>query len=215
MRQTRTDLIVRARDLALDRGLHGFTIEALCEDVGISRRTFFNYFASKDDAVIGTSAKDPLEALGEQFVARGRAGGDLLDDLRELVLRTFDDADTAHPAQLMELLRREPELAERAFSTMERRRNELTELIRRHTGSGPDDAFPALAASVVGHLAAHTMHRFLELHPPGAPRDQSVAAAFARLLDEHLEQASRLFTRARPADPSTPRPAETSTKDPS
>ncbi len=34
-------------------GLNGFTIEQLCEDVGVSRRTFFNYFPSKEDAIIG------------------------------------------------------------------------------------------------------------------------------------------------------------------
>ncbi|WP_188664594.1 TetR/AcrR family transcriptional regulator [Tersicoccus solisilvae] len=212
MRRTRTDLIVQARELALAHGLHGFTVDQLCEAVGISRRTFFNYFASKDDAVIGTSAKDPFEALGEEFVARGRAGGKLLEDLRELILHTFDDADTADPRRLMELLRREPALAERAFSTMERRRQELTELIRRHTGAGADDPFPGLAASVVGHLAGHTMHRFLELNPPAGTRDRALAAAFASLLDEHLDLARRLF--AAPACSPVPR-SETTTKDPS
>ena len=42
-----------ARRLIIANGLTGFTIEELCEEVGVSRRTFFNYFPSKESAIIG------------------------------------------------------------------------------------------------------------------------------------------------------------------
>src|SRR3954468_15571954 len=74
-----------ARRLTAERGLHGFTVEQVCEAVGISRRTFFNYFPSKDDAIIGYP-EDPLDpdpAAG--FLASGSgsgsAGPELLDAL--------------------------------------------------------------------------------------------------------------------------------------
>src|SRR3954453_11482247 len=64
-----------ARRLTAERGLHGFTVEQVCEEVGTSRRTFFNYFPAKDDAIIG-SPEDVLDpAAVERFLASGPRGG--------------------------------------------------------------------------------------------------------------------------------------------
>src|SRR3954466_5678630 len=64
-----------ARRLTAERGLHGFTVEQVCEEVGISRRTFFNYFPTKDDAIIGYP-EDVLDpAAVERFLASGTRGG--------------------------------------------------------------------------------------------------------------------------------------------
>ena len=60
-----------ARVLTAEEGLNGFTIEQLCEDVGVSRRTFFNYFPSKEDAIIGHLLDEfPADAIAE-FLAGG------------------------------------------------------------------------------------------------------------------------------------------------
>lgn len=40
-------------DLLEDGGYEAVTIEAICHEVGISTRTFFNYFPSKDAAIVG------------------------------------------------------------------------------------------------------------------------------------------------------------------
>ena len=50
---TRTAITAVARSLTAEHGLNGFTVEEVCEAAGISRRTFFNYFQSKEDAIIG------------------------------------------------------------------------------------------------------------------------------------------------------------------
>lgn len=42
-----------AAELAEDNGLVAATVEAIAERAGVSRRTFFNYFASKEDAILG------------------------------------------------------------------------------------------------------------------------------------------------------------------
>ena len=54
---------------ALEGGLATATVEAIAERAGISRRTFFNYFPTKEDAILGL--REP--ALAEDAVAAFRA----------------------------------------------------------------------------------------------------------------------------------------------
>jgi len=50
--ETRRALGFAAFDLATERGLHGFVVEDVTDRVGVSRRTFFNYFNRKEEAVV-------------------------------------------------------------------------------------------------------------------------------------------------------------------
>ncbi|MFL4475392.1 TetR/AcrR family transcriptional regulator [Paeniglutamicibacter sp. MACA_103] len=43
--------------LVMEKGLSATTIDAVAEAAGVSRRSFFNYFPTKEDAVLGT--RDP------------------------------------------------------------------------------------------------------------------------------------------------------------
>ncbi|KXC05713.1 hypothetical protein MhomT_09500 [Microbacterium hominis] len=79
--ETAAALRTAARRLTAAHGLNGFTIDQLCADVGVSRRTFFNYFASKENAVLGLTLRAHLEELDERFV---HGDGDLLDDYLHL-----------------------------------------------------------------------------------------------------------------------------------
>ena len=55
-----------AGDLVLEVGLSAATIDAISTRAGVSRRTFFNYFQSKEDAVLGTQPPVvPAEALDD------------------------------------------------------------------------------------------------------------------------------------------------------
>ncbi len=68
-----------AQALTAEHGFDGFTMEELAEAAGVSRRTLFNYFDSKLDAVLG-----PEPELGEEQTAEFRAGGptgSLFEDL--------------------------------------------------------------------------------------------------------------------------------------
>src|SRR5699024_8962856 len=52
-RVVREALSSAARDLVLERGLDAITVEDIARAAGVSTRTFFNYFPTKDDAIIG------------------------------------------------------------------------------------------------------------------------------------------------------------------
>ena len=53
--QTRQALEKTILCLVIEKGYEEVTVEEVCEQVGISRKTFFNYFSSKRAAVIGRS----------------------------------------------------------------------------------------------------------------------------------------------------------------
>ncbi len=72
-----------ARALVLERGLDGFTMDELAERVGVSRRTLFNYFPGKDDAVLGGTPR-----IDEDLLATFSAGDptrSLVEDLARVV----------------------------------------------------------------------------------------------------------------------------------
>ena len=64
-RATENAIETSAVKLALDLGVENVTVEAICELADISRSTFFNYFSSRDYAIVGRAISIPegTEAL--------------------------------------------------------------------------------------------------------------------------------------------------------
>lgn len=61
---TATTIHTIARAMALKVGLAHVLVEDIATEAGVSRRTFFNYFATKDDAILGLQVPVlPQEAL--------------------------------------------------------------------------------------------------------------------------------------------------------
>lgn len=68
-RETRRALADAALTLATERGLHGFTVDEVATRAGVSTRTFFNYFRSKE-AAIGGLDPDELSAAAAALTDR-------------------------------------------------------------------------------------------------------------------------------------------------
>ena len=114
--ETTRNLIRIARHYTAERGLHGFTVEELCSEAAVSRRTFFNYFASKDDAVLGLPLDRSDAAAVAHFLTTGEGGPgispSLLTDLAVLAEERWQALDIA-PDTVADLLRavdKEPRL---------------------------------------------------------------------------------------------------------
>ncbi|HEY4536183.1 MAG TPA: TetR family transcriptional regulator [Enteractinococcus sp.] len=68
-RDTRQTIRNAALDLAIENGLENLTVEAIAQTAGVSPRTFFNYFPSKEDALV-TQAAESSEQVRQLLLAR-------------------------------------------------------------------------------------------------------------------------------------------------
>lgn len=66
-----------AIDLALEKGYHNVTVEDICERCGVSRRTFFNYYSSKEEALLGRA--DTVFDEETNRLSRSSKPGDPMD----------------------------------------------------------------------------------------------------------------------------------------
>lgn len=74
-RRTRRSIEDATVTLIAERGFDDVTVEDICAAAEISRRTFFNYFSSKDDAVFGRGPMRFGDVEAEEFAARAADGG--------------------------------------------------------------------------------------------------------------------------------------------
>lgn len=106
------DRITRtAQQLTLEHGLDGFTMDELATATEVSRRTLFNHFPSKVDAVLGNPPPIPRDLL-DAFVAE-QPHGHLLRDFGALIAGLITSAPhTREDAARLPLLLRDPRLME-------------------------------------------------------------------------------------------------------
>jgi AcrR family transcriptional regulator len=124
-----------AQLLTAAHGLDGFTLEDLAEAAGVSRRTLFNYFPSKADAVLGAAPEIP-DADVDAFRAGG-PHGNLIDDLTELVriAMSVKQPDREQAERGRRILRSEPRLLAAAHERFETITMEFTELVLEREGA--------------------------------------------------------------------------------
>jgi AcrR family transcriptional regulator len=113
---TRQSLHEAALRLAMAYGLDGVTVEDIADEAGVSRRTFSNYFANKEDAILHSDRERTRRLLsllavrpaGERpWLAMRRAAADLYRD------RVIPDPEWV---EQLRLLRRHPSLLARQAS---------------------------------------------------------------------------------------------------
>jgi len=88
---TRRAIQLAVLELVAERGFDGVTVDEVSRVADISPRTFFNYFASKEEAILGDPPQLPTGEIVDRFVTRSD-GKSLLDGLTEVLIHAGDAA---------------------------------------------------------------------------------------------------------------------------
>jgi len=173
--QTSFRLSSVCRRLTAERGLSGFTIEEVCDEVGVSRRTFFNYFPSKEEAVLGVNEDEEMQLISARFLERGSRGWEVvLDDLVELVGEYVQSVgpNVDDHLEIIRIMEREPKLFARFIGAGREREAEIMALVATREGVAVDDPH---AQAVVGILSTAMRSSVEQLLKPGGSEHFSTA----------------------------------------
>lgn len=131
--KTRAEIRRSALELIERDGYQDVTVEMICAAAGVSRRTFFNYFGSKEAVVVGDGPRPLSDQAQERFVHEPQDG--ILMDLARMMLdhqaERPRDADPAQWRAHLEVLRREPALAKALADRIAAKNADLEALVAR------------------------------------------------------------------------------------
>ncbi|GAA2869850.1 TetR family transcriptional regulator [Actinoplanes cyaneus] len=112
MRQRSPETWRQIRDSAVglmaERGFDAVSVDDIVAEAGISRRTYFNYFAGKESVLFDPDPEDPL--LWAELIAARPAGEPLWTALHQLI-RAYTTAAAERMIRQRLVLRASPELA--------------------------------------------------------------------------------------------------------
>lgn len=92
--RTRAGIARAALQLVAEEGLQATTVEAIAARAEVSPRTFFNYFESKDDAVVHLSTDRFRQLLASLFTGDPAPDVNPVVQVRETLLRFLRESDT-------------------------------------------------------------------------------------------------------------------------
>jgi len=167
-------------------GLDGYTMEQLAAAADVSRRTLFNYFPTKLDAVLGAAPEVPAEHV-DAFRAGG-PHGDLVEDLAELarVALSGTTQDRATVEIGRRLLAGEPRLLVATHRRFEGITDEFVTLVLEREGAGFDPARARLLLRVVLTVFDLALDAFVADRAAGG-------ADLVDLFDRQLRDVRELF----------------------
>jgi len=130
-RATRRAIQVAVLDLVSERGLEGVTVDEISRVADVSPRTFFNYFASKEEALLGDAPELPSADLIDEFVADRDSS--ILQGLSTLLSRSADEAmnDFEMRQRALGLVKQYPQLFAMRMATMRKFEDGIASVVAR------------------------------------------------------------------------------------
>jgi len=155
-----------ALDLALEHGYDAVTVEMICDTALVSMSTFFNYFGSKDRAVLGPEPQ-PLD--GQRLAAFAAGHGDALTDLLRLIVADWPDdpAERELILKRLDLTERTPALRAAHIARLDRASEQVEQAALRRLGRerATDTSERAKMLVSLSHAAMHWMLGRLRVEP--------------------------------------------------
>lgn len=186
---TRRAILLAAIAVVRERGLEAATVDEIARIADVSPRTFFNYFASKEEAIVGDGPELPDEEAQEAFV---EDRGPILPGLAVLFASVITPALQDQEVILLRraITKEYPEIGGRRWASIHRFEGELTDLLaRRLVSEDPSLAKDARAlksrARLIAFVAISAMrHAWLDWMDDSGER---------RGLLEHLDDSFALL----------------------
>lgn len=149
-----------AMRLFLERGFDATTLDDIAASAGVSRRTLFHYFASKEEIVLSTKADFPDQVVA----AINRRPAD--EPLLEMIENAFTDMSAGHQSAqglaLARLIRDTPSLSAGDNAKYERVERALSAALAARKGLPETDVDCRVAAATAVALMKLTLSAWLE-----------------------------------------------------
>jgi AcrR family transcriptional regulator len=184
-RLVQLELTVVAQDLFLEHGYEATTVDQIAAAAGMSKRTFFRYFPSKDDLVIG---KYDLfgDRLAEALDARP-ANEPVWESLRRVFDLTLDYVQDEHQRErntaMERIVHSTPQLTARYLEKMQRVQALLIGRVAERLGLGATTTDPRPTA-IVGAAFACVQ----------AARTSWLSSQQTEPFSDHLDRAMSAFS---------------------
>ncbi len=145
--ETRQALEQAALRLFGEKGYDQTTVEDIAEAADVAVRTFFRYFASKQDVLFGEVVTDRIARLRTELAKRPLTEEPLASVIAVMDLLNFAPDEEQQVLDRMELMRRQPTLVTRYLEIIDELRAAVVEFVAERTGLDPRrDLYPALVA---------------------------------------------------------------------
>ena len=146
--RTRRELGTAALELAVRHGLAEVTVEQIAEAAEVSPRTFFNYFSSKEEAVVAAGVENARD-MAERLAARP-ADEPVMTSMRAVMVESLGESTPPKEwVAQVRLVRVNPALLPHQLAAHAQIEQSLRAVLAERTGLGPDDLYPALTAAAV------------------------------------------------------------------
>lgn len=135
--ETRRELEAATITLIMRDGLEQTTIEAISERANVSPRTFFNYFDSKEEAVMGLHDIDMTDDIITNHIASYKGYG-IVESVVALMVNAIAPAltDPMLYKSRMQIIRQHPQLLERQINRTIYMTKQLANAIQRVASAG-------------------------------------------------------------------------------
>lgn len=189
--QTSLRIQMAAVDLVIQNGIDGTTVEQICQQAGVSERTFFNHFKTKELAVIGDDLPQIDESKAREFLTA--PPGDIFTESLQLI--SMLSPDNMHPNLMrkrLEMMSKYPELFALNLGKLMNVRAEHMELVylrlRRNASAKLTEQQLRSQAAFISEIAAAYLRTSLEhgLHsgtPEVMPQVQNLGAHLAEMVE--------------------------------
>ncbi|MEU1509212.1 TetR family transcriptional regulator [Kitasatospora sp. NPDC005748] len=163
--RTRDALIEAAHRLFLSQGFAGTTVDEIAAAVDVSQRTFFRYFANKDEVALAVMA-DAEDYFIDRLRARP-ADENPLQALRAAIVESWHDLGSRHRTgpgsvtsalELMQMIEDTPTLLAAHLRRVTEQERVVVQVLAAREGLDPaEDLRPTVMAAVFGSVlrAAH------------------------------------------------------------